>query len=339
MEKKLYDLVVNEKFERLCPQLREEERELLEESIIANGCEMPLIVWGETATIVDGHNRYRICMEHNIPFAVEERDFEDEDAVIYWIVTNQLGRRNLTNYAKCELVIPFEDLLKRMINARRRESVAETWRAKADGEGGSGPKLAQNPRTRDILASMAGVSHGVFDQVKKIMQCADEADKEKLRAGDVRINTVYTAIVREERKEAGQDSKEGLVTDTDEAQENAATDAQPWAPVKGSKLSPLLDKPIITDPLQTEHIDGRIIFNPIVPDDTENADESEEEPWEEDGGAEEQVREMADEFLGELNEVLETVDHAEAERILELIREMSANAETAIREKMKEVEE
>ena len=48
------------------------------------------------------------------------------------------------------------------------------------------------------------------------------------------------------------------------------------------------------------------------------------------------MREMADDFLEELNEVLETADVDEAARILELVREMGDAAEAAVRKKMNE---
>ena len=54
--------------------------------------------------IVDGHNRYEICNEHNIPFKVAELELSDRDAVINFIINNQLGRRNLPKVAKMHLI-------------------------------------------------------------------------------------------------------------------------------------------------------------------------------------------------------------------------------------------
>ena len=338
MEKKLYDLTVEPKFERLCPPLREAERVMLEESIVANGCEMPLIVWAGKNIIVDGHNRYAICKAHGIPFAVEEKEFGNEDTVIYWLVMNQLGRRNLSSYAKCELVIPMEDALKRVIDERRRENVAETWRAKAAGEEGSGPNRAPNQKTRDMLASMAGVSHGTFDRAKKVIRCADEETKELLRKGEKTIYGVYTSITAEEKKTEAQPDPDEEGQEADAPQPWNDPDPQPTQP-GSSSLSPLLDRPIVTDPTQRAHIDGPITFNPVAPEEDPDADEPEDDddlPFDGDGGAEAQVREMADDFLEELNEVLETADAGEVARILELVREMGDAAEAAVRSKMNE---
>ncbi len=74
--------------------LRSEEYKTLEASILESGCESPLILWENT--LIDGHNRYAICTEHDIDFEVEHKAFPDRDSVIDWMLVNQLGRRNLS---------------------------------------------------------------------------------------------------------------------------------------------------------------------------------------------------------------------------------------------------
>lgn len=331
MEKKLYDLTVNEKFRRLCPPLREAERVMLEESILAKGCEMPLIVWAGKDIIVDGHNRYSICREHGIPFAITEESFETEDDVMYWIVMNQIGRRNLNTYSKIEMVLPLTDILEqgamqRMLSGRKQDA-------------GAGPEPSQGKgRVSEHIAAMVGSSSTVVKQVKKIVNATDEETKMKLRSGDLSINAVYRTIRREEKKAEAQTDPDEEGQDTDASQPWNDPDPQPTQPGGGS-LSPLLDKPIVTDPTQRAHIDGPIIFNPVAPEEDPDAGEPDDDddlPFDGDGGAEAQVREMADDFLEELNEVLETADAGEAARILELVREMGDAAIAAVRSKMNE---
>jgi len=74
--------------------LRREEFNQLEENILAEGIRDKIIAW--RGYIVDGHNRYLIAQKHNIPYEVEEYEFEDIEAVKDWMDANQLGRRNLT---------------------------------------------------------------------------------------------------------------------------------------------------------------------------------------------------------------------------------------------------
>ena len=82
--------------ENLFP-LQPEELKLLEESILSEGVRDALIVWPKDGDLilVDGHNRYRIAKQHDIPFEIKEKHFNDLDEVLEWVDFNQLGRRNL----------------------------------------------------------------------------------------------------------------------------------------------------------------------------------------------------------------------------------------------------
>ena len=93
-EKKIYELTIDEEFKNLIPSLTSEEFELLEENIKRDGCREPLAVWNNI--IIDGHNRYNICTKNNIPFYIQQMDFDDRVEVQNWICANQLGRRNIS---------------------------------------------------------------------------------------------------------------------------------------------------------------------------------------------------------------------------------------------------
>lgn len=66
-------LIIDPQFKNLIPPLQRTEYLQLEENLLADGCRDPLVVW--RGTLVDGHNRYEICMRHRIPFSVTEVDF------------------------------------------------------------------------------------------------------------------------------------------------------------------------------------------------------------------------------------------------------------------------
>ena len=190
-EKKLYDLAVDPEFRDLIPPLNEEELKLLEESLVADGCESPLIVWN--GMIIDGHNRYAICRKHDIPFSIQEKDFSSRDEAMLWMLRNQLGRRNLNNYQRVELVLKFEPLVKNAAEQRMMAGKAAN----------PVPTLAQGQtkgRTRDHLSEAAGVSHGTFAKAKKLVQSADEETKRELRAGKVTVNHAYTELLEKEHE-------------------------------------------------------------------------------------------------------------------------------------------
>ena len=90
--------------------LDKEEIEQLKANILANGCQDSLKIWQTTQKVInpdattneeqfvliDGHNRYKICTENNVSFAVSIMKFQSLDDVISWMIDLQLGRRNMS---------------------------------------------------------------------------------------------------------------------------------------------------------------------------------------------------------------------------------------------------
>lgn len=101
-EKAVYKLKINMEFKNLIRPLQRKEFLQLEANILSDGCRDPIVTW--KGFIVDGHNRYEICTEHQIPFEILEMDFECKEAAIAWICANQLGRRNITEETRKFLI-------------------------------------------------------------------------------------------------------------------------------------------------------------------------------------------------------------------------------------------
>lgn len=192
LTKELRELTIDPEFRDLIPPLTDEERRMLEDSIVANGCESPLTVWNDT--IVDGHNRYDICRKHGIPFAVLEKDFADRDAALMWIIQTQLGRRNLTSYQRGELALKFEPLVKAQAKERQiRKPASSDSVVKI-----SSPQNPSSGKAREHVANIAGISFDTIKKVKKLNASADDETKRKLRRGEVTINGAYTDLMKRE---------------------------------------------------------------------------------------------------------------------------------------------
>jgi len=92
-------IIVSNKLREFIIPLSKEEFIQLEKNIIKEGCRDPLVIWNRNKKppiLVDGHNRYKICLKHGIPFGVKEIGFKDLTEVQLWMLNNQMGRRNLT---------------------------------------------------------------------------------------------------------------------------------------------------------------------------------------------------------------------------------------------------
>lgn len=191
-EKKTWELQIDTEFRDLIPPLQEDELSMLEESIVINGCESPLIVWN--GTIVDGHNRYAICRKHSIPFEIQEREFESREAAMLWMIRNQLGRRNLNSYQRTELALKFEPLL-------AKEAKQKMLSGKKADPSMNSDEGREKRRTDSKLAEMAGVSRDTVNKVKKLVADADEETKSDLRKGKVSVHKAYSDLMTKERGE------------------------------------------------------------------------------------------------------------------------------------------
>lgn len=93
-EKKIHKLKIDNEYKLLIPPLTSEEYHQLEDNIKKYGCREPICVWNNT--IIDGHNRYEICIKYNIEFYIQEIEFKSKEDVIVWMCAYQLRRRNIS---------------------------------------------------------------------------------------------------------------------------------------------------------------------------------------------------------------------------------------------------
>lgn len=91
-------LIIDSEFESLLAPLTQKEYEQLEENIRREGCLEPLTTWN--GIIIDGHNRYKICHKHHIPFKSRPTAFTNRDEVIAWICATQLAEETFQKKQK-----------------------------------------------------------------------------------------------------------------------------------------------------------------------------------------------------------------------------------------------
>ena len=104
------NIVILPVLKNLIRPLDNDEMAQLKANILSNGCQDSLKIWQTTQKIInsdsatneeqfvliDGHNRYKICTENNVSFAVSIMKFQSLDDVISWMIDFQLGRRNMS---------------------------------------------------------------------------------------------------------------------------------------------------------------------------------------------------------------------------------------------------
>ena len=195
MEKKVYELNIDPELRDYIPPLSQVEFDLLRESIVEEGCSEPLSVWN--GTIVDGHNRYKICHENNIPFEYREMIFNSKQDAMFWMAKRQLGRRNLKPFQRCELVYPLEKQIREEVEKRRRAAISNTKKGV-----NTGLVLDQCRRTGDYMAEYADISKATWYKSKALIENVADEIKEELRKDKVTINAAYNAFKNQEKKAA-----------------------------------------------------------------------------------------------------------------------------------------
>ena len=181
---------IKEEFKKLIPALSAEEYAQLEANILEEGIREPIITWN--GFIIDGHNRYDIAQRFSLECKSTSMHFNNEIDVIIWMVLNQFGRRNLSNYQRSVLALELEEVFSK--KAKEKERIRKTTSQKSD-------ESLQEVSTKKELSKVASVSHDTIAKVKKIQAKAPEEVKAKLATGEVSINAAYKEIKKEEKKE------------------------------------------------------------------------------------------------------------------------------------------
>lgn len=184
-----HSITIDAEFRALIPSLSQEEHEQLLANIMRDGVLSPFVVWKEEDVLLEGHHRFDICQQNDLPFPEPKRlSFKSRDEAKVWMIKHQFGRRNLQPFQRVELALKLEPLLAAKGKANQR----------AGGGGGKAgcqksDKVVASIDTKKELAKIAGVSHDTIAKGKVLAATASEETKAKLRTGEESINRAYRA--------------------------------------------------------------------------------------------------------------------------------------------------
>jgi ParB-like chromosome segregation protein Spo0J len=195
----IMSLRVNPEYEKLLPKMSEEEFAELKASIQAEGQHYPIVA-NEDLEVLDGHHRFRACVELGVEPDFEVRKFEDKLHEKKFVIEANLRRRHLTKFQLVELGVPLLEIEKAL--AKKRQA--------AGGKVGRNVQLGLAPddaksvleksKAAAVVAKKVGVSTRTFERGKKILEKASEEDKQKLREGKASIAKVYREVVALEKE-------------------------------------------------------------------------------------------------------------------------------------------
>lgn len=197
-KERVFIMKIDVEFQSLIPPLTFEEKKMLEESILNEGCRDAIVVWNDT--IIDGHNRYEICTKHGIPFETVSREFEDRNDAIEWIIKNQFGRRNLPLHERARLALRLKPVIAEKAKEKQAEYHGNQYKS---GLSQNSVEVQKPIDTQKEIAKAAGVSHDTIAKVEKIEEAAPAPVVQASRKGDISVNAAYqvTKMMQEEQEE------------------------------------------------------------------------------------------------------------------------------------------
>jgi len=179
----MQEIIIDEQFKYLLPELDKETYMGLEYSLLQFGCLYPLVLWN--GILIDGYNRYRICIEHDISFETIDMEFDSREEVVIWIIRNQIERRNLTSIQLSYFRGLHYNADKELHGDNRR--IVENNPSSQNGNLGSG-------RTARRLSEQYNVSRNTILRDEKLAQALlklgenyPEA-KQKILSGEIPVN-------------------------------------------------------------------------------------------------------------------------------------------------------
>ncbi len=213
-------LRTNPVYEKLLPKMTDEEFSQLKQSIKEEGQHYPIIA-NEDLEVLDGHHRFRACIELGIEPDFEVRKFEDKLVEKKFVIEANLRRRHLNNFQLVELAVPLLEIEKEL--AKRRKS--QGGKNGRDIQLGLAPKDAVpifKAKASEAVAKKVGLSARTLERGKKILEAGSEEDKQRLREGKASISHIYQEIVAPpaERIDKQAESSSTSAADDPKASEN-----------------------------------------------------------------------------------------------------------------------
>jgi ParB-like chromosome segregation protein Spo0J len=214
-------LHINPEFAKLLPQMSGEEYDALKNSIRDEGQHYAIIV-NEDMAILDGHHRFRACVDLGLEPDFEVRKFDDKLLEKKFVIEANLRRRHLTNFQLVELGVPLLEIEKELAKKRKIEG-GKTGRNLQLGFVPDDAKPVFRGKATEAVAKKVGVSTRTFERGKKILERASEEDKQMLREGKTSISKVYSELVMPDRTgklESPSDTAAQMPVDDSRSEEN-----------------------------------------------------------------------------------------------------------------------
>lgn len=202
---------IDTELKSIMSELAKDEKDTLEKNLLQDGYKgPPIVVWEDT--IIDGHNRYELCRKHNIPFQVQEMQFDSKEEVIQWMIRAQIGRRNLNHAQRIRLAERFRPLLEQQ--ARKNQGTRNDLLnipqnlVESDSSKNIPPNLGDSKKKRESksrevnsqLAKIANVSPETYRKGVKVLNSDHEDLRQDMLSENKSVDASYKELQRLEKE-------------------------------------------------------------------------------------------------------------------------------------------
>lgn len=181
----LSNLKIEPRLKALSLKHSESDYELMEESMLKQGIQIPLLVDSETGIVCDGMTRFEIASKHPEKFnhvPTVDRRFQSMEEMEQFVIINALARRHLTKIQKLEYAEKLVKIEKKL--AKQRQKTAGK------------PLESNEPKGKaiDIAAKMADVTPTTLQRYKYVIENGDKKTIDEMTKAERSVNSAYAKI-------------------------------------------------------------------------------------------------------------------------------------------------
>jgi predicted methyltransferase len=206
---------INPEYSNLVYPLSALEYEALKNSIKEDGLHYPIVI-NSKEEILDGHHRYKISKDLNIPLKYKIKYFDDPIEEKRFVININLKRRQLNDFQKAELAYKLEDLYKeqarlrqisKLKNVKDKLSSLSSLGSKDHNDSNHSSKAntqivtAEKGRVVEVISKKNELSPKTYQRARAIIENSTEEVKEKLRANKTTISKEYDKIQRDRKRQ------------------------------------------------------------------------------------------------------------------------------------------
>jgi hypothetical protein len=200
-------LTIDPEFQKLIPPLSAQEFASLKQQIMEQGCLEPLYAWkdGVNRTLLDGHNRYRICAEVKRAYETRNVVLASREHAKLWILEHQMGRRNLV-LTDDQLAVMWNDI------RELRSKVVQAEKLQKAREAKGSPSISAEateiaPAKKDTRADVAKEAKLPENKLRQAQQLKKHQPDlyDKVRKGTLTLRDAHKGTKLGKQKQARRD--------------------------------------------------------------------------------------------------------------------------------------